>query len=195
MRRTSRKQLLAGTLAASATAALSLGIVASSAPADSAKQGIPATAKIKMTFDQGPPLFEGPDSVEPGQDLKIINKTKPKDIGPHLFTLIDPEFRPDSRKEYKACGRLELQVCVNIAKAHRLSKQFVVRKPSVDKGAEGWDTSFTDEVKGDSWYTEQKNDSEKRVVSPEVAGSTLSYFCLVHPDTMQGQIQVGALPR
>ncbi len=194
MRSNSRKKLWAGTLAAGVTGALGLGLVTSSAPADTAKGPTPA-AEIKMTFGQGPPLFEGPASVEPGQDLKIINKTKPKEIGPHFFSLVEEGSLPTTRKENKACARLEHPLCVKIAKAHDVSKKLVVRKRSVDKGAVGWDTSFTDEIKGDSWFTDEKKESETREVSAEAAGSTLTYFCLIHPDTMRGQIDVGELTR
>ena len=87
---------------------------------------------------------------------------------------------PTTNKQMKKCAKLELPVCVNVFKAHDVSKKFVVKKPDVDKGLEGWDTSFNDEVKGDTWYTETKNESETRAVTAD-AGSTLYYFCIVHP--------------
>jgi hypothetical protein len=169
-------------------AALGLTLV-SSAPADSAKQGLEA-AKIKMVFDPqaGPPAFVGDESVAAGQDLKIVNKSKPKQIGPHTFSLIEEGSLPTTQQEMKKCGKIQLPVCVNVFKAHDVSKRFVVRKPDVDKGLDGWDKSFNDEVKGDTWYTETKRESETRTVSA-TPGSTLYYFCLVHPE-MQGAIGV-----
>ena len=88
----------------------------------------------------------------------------------------------------KKCAKIKLPVCMNVFKAHDVSKKFVVRKPNVDKGLEGWDTSFNDEVKGDTWFTETKGESETRAVTA-APGSTLYYFCLVHPE-MQGAIGV-----
>ena len=143
-----------------------------------------------MVLGQSGPAFEGDEFVATGTELRIINKTKVQDNGPHFFSLVEEGSLPTTRKENRQCGKLELPVCVNIANAHNVSKRLHVRKRSVDKGADGWDTSFTDEVKGDSWFTDEKNESETRVVSPEVAGSTLYYFCLIHPQTMRGQIQV-----
>ena len=182
------KKLWAGTVSTCAVAALGLTLV-SSAPADSAKQGL-EPAKIKMVFDPqaGPPAFVGDENVAPGQDLKIVNKTKPKQIGPHTFSLIEEGSIPVTEDQMKKCAKIKLPVCVNVFKTHDVSNKFIVKKPNVDKGLEGWDKSFNDEVKGDTWYTETKGESETRAVTA-TPGSTLYYFCLVHPE-MQGSIGV-----
>lgn len=182
------KKLRAGMLATGATAALGLGLVTSSAPADSAKQGPVEPAKIKIVFnpEEGPPAFVGDETVAPGQDLKIINRSKPQQIGPHTFSLVEEGSIPVTPEQMKKCGKLKLPVCLNIFKAHDVSQNFVVRKPNVDKGLDGWDKSFSDEVKGDSWYTETKDESETRTVTA-TPGSTLYYFCVIHPE-MQGSI-------
>ena len=181
--------MLAATLATGATTALGLTHVTTSAPADSAKLA-PTTAKIKMVFDPqaGPPAFTGDDSVVPGQDLKIVNKTKPRQIGPHTFSLVEEGSLPVTQQQMKKCAKIELPVCLNVFKAHDVSKRFVVRKPDVDKGLEGWDRSFNDEVKGDTWFTDTKFESETRPVSA-APGETLYYFCVVHPE-MQGSVGV-----
>ena len=181
------KKLWAGTLATSAVAVLGLALfTSSSAPA----KGPEPAAKIKMVFDPeaGPPAFIGDESVAAGQDLKIVNNSKPKQIGPHTFSLIEKGSLPVTEDEMKKCAKLKLPVCVNVFKAHDVSKKGVVRKPNVDKGLDGWDKSFNDEVKGDTWFTEAKGESETRTVSA-APGSTLYYFCLVHPE-MQGAIGV-----
>ena len=41
---------------------------------------------------------------------------------------------------------------------------------------------------GDTWYTETKNAKESRTISAK-AGTTLTYFCAVHPN-MVGTIKV-----
>ena len=154
------KKLWAGTLATGAAAALSLTLVTSSAPADNSKLGL-EPAKIKMVFDPqgGPPAFVGDASVASGQDLKIVNNSKPKQIGPHTFSLVEEGSLPTTNKQMKKCGKIELPVCVNIFKTHDVSKKFIVKTPDVDKGETGWDTSFDDNDKGDTWYTETKNES------------------------------------
>jgi len=180
------KKLWAGTLATSAVVVLGLTLITtSSAPAKGVEP-----AKIKMVFDPqgGPPAFVGDESVASGQDLKIVNNSKPKQIGPHTFSLIEEGSLPTTNKQMKKCGKIELPVCVNVFKTHDVSKKFVVKKPDVEKGLEGWDASFNDEAKGDTWYTETKNESETRAVNT-APGSTLYYFCLVHPE-MQGAIGV-----
>ncbi len=182
------KKLWAGTLATSAIAALGLTVFTASAA--TAGFPAPAAAKIKMVFDpqNGPPAFVGDTSVASGQDLKIVNASKPKQIGPHTFSLIEEGSLPTTNKEKNKCGKIELPVCVNVFNAHRVSKKFVVRKPNVEKGLIGWDTSFNDDVKGDTWFTETKNESETRAVTA-TPGSTLYYLCIVHPE-MQGSIGV-----
>jgi hypothetical protein len=179
------KKLWAGTLATGAFAALSLTVITTSAPADSAKQG--PVSEIRMILDGGP-AFDGPGSIPGGTDLRIVNETNPNQIGPHSFTLIEEGDRPANKDEYKKCGKLQLRVCENVAEAHHVSKTFEVKKPNVDKGLEGWDKSFSKESKGDSWFTFKKNESETRTVS--AAPGPLYYFCIVHPKEMQGQITV-----
>lgn len=187
MNRIRSKRVWAGALAASAISALGLALVAS--PAATAKQG-PTPAKIKMVFDEeaGPPAFVGDTSVAAGQDLKIVNASNPNKIGPHTFSLVEEGSLPVTRQQQRKCSKIELPVCLNVFNAHDVSKQFVVRKPNVDKGLDGWDLSFSDEVKGDSWFSEEKNTSETRTVAA-TPGSTLYYFCVVHPE-MQGKLKI-----
>ena len=183
------KKLWAGTLAAGVTATLGLTIIASSAPAESQQQR--GGAVIEMTFDGGPPLFTGDTSeVVAGQTLTIVNNTRPRQIGPHLFSLIKPRALPETRKEIKACLRLESFVCKRIFKAHKVNPEtFEVKKDTVEEGENGWDAQFGNIVDGDSWYTEKKGDTHSRTVVAD-AGTRLGYICIVHPDTMQGVLDV-----
>ena len=59
---------------------------------------------------------------------------------------------------------------------------------AVDNGKKGWDTPFTEKQNGDSWVAQAKGDTQSRKVTAK-SGTTLYYFCLVHP-FMQGKIKV-----
>jgi hypothetical protein len=181
------KRLWAGTLTLGAVSALGLSLTAS-APAESERGPAAPPKTIKITFD-GPPLFQGPANVREGQSLRILNQTRVQEIGPHIFSLVDPEAMPQTNAELRECEDLEFPLCQDIAKAHGLNRNFVINRPSIERRQPGWDAIFTADRQGDSWYTEQKGESQTRVVAAE-AGTTLNYFCVVHPDTMRDSIQV-----
>jgi hypothetical protein len=167
--------------------ALAVVAVGGAASADTASKR--ATAKITMEKDGRNLIFAGPETVEKGAKLKVENQTSPRKVGPHTFTLVKKGALPSSRNEFKKCGQLELPVCAKIIKAHEVDpKTFEVGKPDVDKGKKGWDAAFSRARKGDSWYTERKNETDSRKVSAD-AGKTLRFFCVIHPD-MQGKIKV-----
>lgn len=146
-----------------------------------------AVVKMKASKKKGP-YFTGPATVEAGQELKIVNKTAPDQVGPHTFTLIKKGDIPTSRKEMKACENLDPKsVCSDIATAHEFDPQtFHINKPDVDVGKTGWDKSFGNT--GDSWYTETEGEKTSREVSAK-PGTTLHYFCVVHP-FMVGKVKV-----
>ena len=162
-----------------------------SASASPAKSGAGGTAKIKMKVEgkgkNADLFFKGPKEVEKGTKLEIVNKTSPSKVGPHTFTLIKKNRLPKTKKEIKACEKLELAVCVNGAEAHEVNLMtFEVNRPKVEVGKKGWDQAFG--KIGDSWYTETAGEHNTRKVSAD-DGKTLHYYCLVHP-FMQGKIKV-----
>jgi hypothetical protein len=134
--------------------------------------------------------FDGPDTVVKGQELRIVNDTSPRKVGPHTFSLVKQSLLPDTPKEFKQCFTPG-KICMKIALAHKLNpKTEEIGKTVVDAGVKGWNRSFTKRQNGDSWYTEKKGGSTSRRVSAS-AGTTLRFLCAVHPD-MQGEIKVVA---
>jgi hypothetical protein len=177
--------LRAGLLAVGAVGVAAIALTGSA----SAEQERAKTAKLKMAV-QGQKLdFFGPQSVEKGQKLEIINKTSVMDVGPHTFTLVDPKL-VDSRRERKKCERFQSKVCQNVLEAHQVGPppDFPVGRPNLDRGKKGWDREFTKTRKGDSWFTDEQGASETRRVSAD-AGDTIGYFCIVHP-FMRGKLAV-----
>ena len=148
----------------------------------------PATISMKV---QGKRLFfDGPATVVKGEELRIVNDTSVRKVGPHTFSLAKKSVLPDTSKEFKNCFTPG-KVCMDIATAHKFNpKTEKIGKPVVDAGAKGWNRSFTKDHAGDSWYTETKGEDHTRRVTAS-AGTTLRFLCAIHPD-MQGKIEVVA---
>lgn len=161
------------------------GGAAAASSGDAQSRGA-ASATITM-YAKGRDLgFSGPRQISRGSALDVVNATDPKKVGPHTFTLIRKRRLPTTRNQAKNCERLK-SVCGKIATAHELDpKTFTINKPDVDVGKLGWDRPFGAE--GDTWYTETDGEQTSRVVSAR-PGTTLRYFCVVHP-FMKGKIKV-----
>jgi len=184
--------LWAGTLAASAAAALGLTL-STSAPADSERQGPgspPPAAEIRMVLGDTGPDFRGDDFVVTGQELRITNRTNPQVIGPHFFTLVNPDDIPRGVEENRKCEQNKI-ICGQLVDAHniRTNPGFDVRRQLAKAGAPGWDTVFTKDSKGDSWFTQEKNETVVQTVSATGSSTTLKYFCIIHRG-MNGKITV-----
>lgn len=150
----------------------------------------PEPATITMELAGKRIFFDGPATVQKGQELQIVNNTSVRKVGPHTFSLAKQSVLPDTPNGFKKCFTPG-KVCMDIAVAHKFNpKTEKIGKPVVDVGAKGWNRSFTKERTGDSWYTETKDESTTRRVTAS-AGSTLRFICAIHPD-MQGKIKVVA---
>ncbi len=179
------RRVVVGVAALAAVFALTAGGGASASKKGHSKSGRAAVVKMDV---KGKDLgFTGPKTVEAGQKLKIVNKTSPKKVGPHTFSLVKKKDLPTTNKQMKDCEKLKRGVCTNIAKAHKLDPAtFTINKPDVDAGKKGWDKSFGKH--GDSWYTQKKGEKTTRKVSAK-PGKILYYFCAVHP-FMVGKVKV-----
>ncbi len=155
---------MGGTLTAGVTGALGC---ARSSPSSQlvrtrAKGPTPA-AKIKMDLrpEAGPPTSLAPTSSRrrPGPEDRQQHEAE-ADRSAH-FSLIEEGSIPTTSKETKECGKARApRLRERVQRAQRLRTSSSSRKRNVDKGLDGWDTSFNDEVKGDSWFTDVKRESE-----------------------------------
>jgi plastocyanin len=176
------------------TAVTAVGVIgfatvggASAKPVNKADDETAAT--ITMAVDGKNLVFQGPRSVDSGSQLKIVNATDPSKVGPHTFTLVDKSDLPKDKQSIKDCEKLKSDFCAGIVKDHKVNlKTGKIGRPSLDTGKKGWDTPYTEDEKGDSWVAQAEGDTQKREVSAK-PGTTLYYFCLVHP-FMQGKIKV-----
>jgi hypothetical protein len=145
------------------------------------------TIEIKM---EGKKLgFFGPSTVHEGEELQIVNDTKPSKVGPHTFSLVTKGSLPKTAKARKSCFTPG-HICLSIAKWHHFNpKTEKIGKNEVEAGAKGWSTMGSVKKEGDSWFSGEKpgGETERKVTAK--AGTTLYYMCAVHP-WMQGKIKV-----
>ena len=175
--------VLAAVTAIGATGFATVGASASDKRAE--ENGTAAT--LTIVSDGKNLLFEGPRKVSSGSKLSIINTTDPKKVGPHTFSLFEKELVPKSKDEIKDCFKFKSEVCLDVAKAHKVDfKKEKIGKANVDVGKKGWDSAFG--KKGDTWFTFEEDEETEREVTAK-SGTTLFYVCVIHP-FMQGKIKV-----
>ena len=167
-----------------AVSAIGLAVYASAGTAAAPKAGEAAT--ITATSNGKNLEFTGSTEVSVGSKLKIVNATNPKEVGPHTFSLVKANKLPTTRSEMRACEKLEAAVCKAILVAQGANPETgMIKRPDVDVGKKGWDTSFG--KTGDTWFTQEEGEIESRPVT--ASPGTLHYLCLIHP-FMQGKIKV-----
>ena len=190
MHKLSRRARLRVLVLAVSAAALALAIGGTG----SAGAQTSTTAKIEIVLSKGKLKFVGPETVYVGQPLEIANKTNPKQVGPHTFSLVTKESQPKTRKQMNSCFTPK-KICLAIAKWHGFNpKTERITINTVKVGPAGWSTmGNATSKKGDSWFSgEKKGGKITQTVSAE-AGTTLYYICAVHPE-MQGKVEVLAPP-
>lgn len=191
----SRRARLRALALAVPAAALTV-VLGTSGLAGAAETTIAPTGKtdvITISLSKGKLAFDAPESVTVGDQLQVINKTNPKQVGPHTFSLVTKGSQPKTRKAQKSCFSPK-KICLAIAKWHGFNpKTEKITTPLVKTGPAGWSTmGDATGKKGDSWFTGEKKagTSVTQQVTAE-AGTTLYFICAVHPE-MQGQVKVEA---
>jgi len=170
------------------SAALTLALVGTAAAAT--PTGV--TDQISIELTKGKLKFVGPESVTVGDQLEIVNKTNPKQVGPHTFSLVTKGSLPKTPKARKGCFAPK-HICLAIAIWHGFNpKTEQITKNPAKAGPAGWSTAGNATgKKGDSWFSgEKKGGHFSQEVTAE-AGTTLYYMCAVHP-WMQGKVNVVA---
>jgi hypothetical protein len=145
------------------------------------------TIEIKM---EGKKMgFFGPGTVHEGEELRIVNKTNPRQVGPHTFSLVEKGLLPKTAKQRQTCFTPG-HICLSIAEWHHFNpKTEKVSKPEVEAGPLGWSTMGSLKKEGDSWFSGEKPGGETDRKVTAKAGTTLYFMCAVHP-WMQGRVKV-----
>jgi hypothetical protein len=138
-----------------------------------------------------PLKFVAPETINNGEELTIVNKTNPKQVGPHTFALIDPSLFPKTAKERKTC--FPDGTCGTIAKWLGVNGPHdpVSINPS-KAGKPGWDTEGTNSKTGDAWFTGSKpgrSFTQRVNVDTSEGAVKIHFMCAIHP-WMQGEITV-----
>lgn len=150
-----------------------------------------SAATIKMLGPKGGIRFEGPKTILAGEELKVVNQSNPKQIGPHTFSLVTQASLPKTQKARASCFAPK-HICRAIALWHGVKGNGPVKVNPVDAGNPGWDTMGSKSTEGDSWFTGNKPGTSysQPVTADTSAGPTRLYFlCAIHPE-MQGSINV-----
>lgn len=183
-----KSRALAAATPLAALALLVALVVPNLATAESpaAEEGV-TTIEIKM---EGKKMgFFGPGTVHEGEELRIVNKTKPSMVGPHTFSLVEKGMLPKTAKQRQTCFTPG-HICLAIAEWHHFNQKTErIGKQDVEAGPEGWSTMGSVKKEGDSWFSGEKpgGETERKVTAK--AGTTLYFMCAVHP-WMQGSIKV-----
>ena len=194
----SRRARLRALAFAVPAAALTVAL-GSSALAGAAETTLPAPTGVKdvitMSLVKGKLKFVAPESVTVGDDLEILNKTKPRQVGPHTFSLVTKGSIPKTRKAQNSCFTPK-KICFAIAQWHKFNpKTERLTVNPAKAGPAGWSTmGDAGGKKGDSWFTGEKKSGTH--ITQEVtaeAGTTLYFLCAVHP-FMHGQVKVLPAP-
>ena len=148
---------------------------------------------IKMVAQGKTLKFEGPTTIEEGAQLEILNMTNPKQVGPHTFSLVTKGSVPKTASARKNCFTPK-HICFAVAEwLHFNPKTEKVGLTLSKAGPAGWSTpgDATGTV-GDTWFTgESKSGTHITQVVSAKAGTTLYYFCAIHPN-MHGSFKVVA---
>lgn len=173
-------------LAACAAAAL-LVLVPGAASAAVAPTG--TTDTISMVLEKGALGFSGPTTVHQGDELKVINETDPKKVGPHTFSLVTKGVLPKTPNARKNCFTPK-HICMSVAKWHGFNpKTERITVNPVEAGPEGWSTAGDNSKKGDSWFTGEKKSGTSLTQLVTAEPGTYYYFCAIH-SFMQGKVTV-----
>jgi plastocyanin len=189
-RKLSRRAPLQALALAAATVALTAALAGVGAAG--AAETLPLkTDLIKMEIVKGKLKFVAPETVAKGDQLEIVNKTNPRQVGPHTFSLVTKGSVPTTSKARKSCFTPK-HICLAIAKWHGFNaKTETISINPAKAGPAGWSTmGNATGKKGDSWFTGEKKAGTH--ISQEVTaepGTTLYFICAVHP-FMHGKVTV-----
>jgi hypothetical protein len=150
------------------------------------------TDTIHIVLKKGALRFVGPKTVTQGDDLKIVNDTSAKQVGPHTFSLVTKGSLPRTPGARKNCFTPK-HICLAIAKWHGVNRREEVTINPAKAGEEGWSTMGSSaKLKGDSWFTGFKKGAsltQQVTANTTTEPKTLYFLCAIHP-WMQGSVTV-----
>jgi len=137
---------------------------------------------------KSPLKFVYPKTIVTGEELTIENKSIPKAIGPHSFSLVEESLLPETKPARKKCFTPQ-HICKAIADWHGVVGEGPVTKNPAKAGKSGWDTEGSLSKNGDSWFTGEKPGTSYTQRVTAAPGATIHFMCAIHP-WMHGSIEV-----
>ncbi|HEY2333706.1 MAG TPA: hypothetical protein VGH58_01690 [Solirubrobacterales bacterium] len=134
--------------------------------------------------------FEAPKTIVAGEELRVLNTTNPKQVGPHTFSLVTKGSIPKTAKQRQLCFTPH-HICKSIASWHGAKGEGAPSVNPATAGAEGWDALGSLTKPGDSWFTGTKPKASFQQPVTAAAGTTIYFMCAIHP-WMHGSIKVVA---
>lgn len=159
-------------------------LAAPAAEAAPAPTGVTQTIRIELAG--GKLRFLAPATVSRGDELRIVNRTNPRQVGPHTFSLVRPGAIPRDKRARRNCGEPG-HLCAAVAAWHGFDEREEVTANPAEAGAPGWSTMGSRNRVGDSWFTDARGESISQPVT--AAAGTLYFFCAIHP-WLRGSIEV-----
>jgi hypothetical protein len=139
------------------------------------------TDTISIQEVKGALKFVAPVTVHQGDDLKVINETDPKKVGPHTFSMVTQSVIPATPGARKNCFTPK-HICMSIAKWHGFNpKTEKITVNPVKAGPEGWSTLGDNTKKGDSWFTGEKKTGTSLTQQVTAEPGTIYFMCAIHP--------------
>jgi hypothetical protein len=140
---------------------------------------------------KSPLKFVYPKTIVSGEELTIENKTNPKAVGPHTFSMVEESEFAETATERKKCFTPG-HICMAIAKWHGVKGKGPVTVDPAKAGKPGWDTEGSLSKTGDSWFTGEKpgtSYTQKVTADTSNGPTTITFMCAIHP-WMHGSIEV-----
>ena len=175
-------------------ALFALTLLGASAPAAAGALPTPPptgdTVTIAIEEVAGRLAFVGPPTVAVGDDLEVVDKTDPLQVGPFTFSLVRRGYIPKTKGARANCFTPG-HICWAIAEWQGVHGEGVPTVNPVEAGAPGWDTPGTTGTPGDSWFTGLAPHAHFSQEVTARAGQRLWFMCAIHPG-VHGTIKVVA---
>ena len=148
------------------------------------------TVQITIVEAGGKLKFVGPPTVAEGDELEIVNTTKPLKVGPFTFSLVRPGYLPKTKHAQAECFTPG-HICWAVAEWQGVHGEGVPTINPSQAGLPGWDTAGAPGVPGDSWFTGLKPRTHFAQEVTAKAGRRLWFMDAIHP-WVRGTIKVVA---
>lgn len=124
--------------------------------------------------------FAGPEAVAYGDQLRVVNRSNPRRVGPVTFSLVWPGALPRGAAARESCFAPR-HICRAVAGWHGAAAGGWPARAVVDAGPPGWSTAGSGGRRGDSWFSGNRRGASYEAEVTAAPGTVLHFLCAVHP--------------